>query len=197
MPTLDDLLAIGDRAFRAKWPSGEPLDPAQRERVEALLRLTHDNLHDDRLNPQHTELTCSFAYPHAGKMHTIKAKIDRVDEAPGGYRVVDYKTGRASKNLIEPDKKDMQFGIYALALRAFANDGRWEGIDPPAGGAEYWVLATGERGRVSFDELAEYEPKLREKIDKAIEGMLAGDYPRKPNGCDGTCAFLDPGLETG
>ncbi len=194
-PTLDDLLEIGDRVFRTRWGTGDAYDREQRERVVALLRMTHDNLHDDRLNPQHTELACSFPYTHEGVTHTIKAKIDRVDESPSGFRVVDYKTGRASKALTEPGKKDTQFGIYALALRSYINSGPWEGLEPPAGGAEYWVLATGERGRVSFDELASYESKLRAKIDKAIEGMLAGDYPRKANGCDGTCTFLDPGID--
>jgi len=200
IPTLDDLIEIGHSAFEEQWSPADEIDHAQRDRVEALLRNAHEHLHSETLNPIGMETQILFNYEHSGS-HRFKAKIDRIDEDAGGFRVVDYKTGQATKRLIEPKKDDLQFGIYALAMRAFIAgqtpnaDGRAPGIDdlgPPAGGAEYWALATGERGSVSFDELAKYETKLRARIGKAIDGMLAGEYPQGKK-CGGACAFLDPG----
>lgn len=206
-PTLDDLLALGTRAFDGMWSASEVVDTQQRDRVLALLRNTHEHLHHDGLNPTEMEADIFFQYQPEGSTsgpHRFRAKIDRIDESPAGYLVVDYKSGRATKTLTEPKKDDLQFGIYALALRAFIVRGERnpdgspvgiDGVSTPAGGAEYWVLATGERGRVSFDELAEYEPKLRRRIDRAIEGMLAGAYERGSK-CGGSCAFLDPAVDS-
>lgn len=212
-PTLDDLLALGDSAFDASWSAVEVIDVAQRERVRALLRQGYEKLHSSRLNPVAFEQAIRFPYSPGGDAagtgpHWFVAKIDRIDESPDGYRVVDYKTGKASKKLTEVKKSDLQFGIYAMAMRAYASSGvdplaapaegdikvvgTIEDTETPAGSAEYWVLSTGERGRVSFDELAGNEPKLRETIDSAIAGMLAGVYP-KGRGCQGFCKLLDPG----
>ena len=208
-PGLDDLLAMGESAFDAEWSASEVIDAAQRERVRALLAQGYAALHDASLNPLGFEQAIRFQYTPGGDAagsgpHWFTAKIDRIDESPEGYRVVDYKTGKASKALTEVDKKDLQFGIYAMAMRAYAAGGLSERTagsaiiggsieteEVPAGFAEYWVLATGERGRVSFDDLAGYEPKLRAKIDTAIAGMLSGTYP-KGSGCQGFCRVLDP-----
>jgi hypothetical protein len=57
----------------------------------------------------------------------------------------------------------------------------------PTGRAEYWMLATGERGVIDLARLD--LKKTRKRIDEAIRGMLAGDWPRGKD-CDGLCEWL-------
>ncbi|MFI4894127.1 MAG: PD-(D/E)XK nuclease family protein, partial [Phycisphaerales bacterium JB058] len=88
----------------------------------------------------------------------------------------------------EPKKDDLQLGIYAMALAAKLG----MPIDELSGSAEYWLFATGERGVIGLDEID--HKKVRKAIDKAIEGILAGDFaPNK--GCGGQCELLMGGAE--
>ncbi|USN99787.1 MAG: ATP-dependent helicase [Phycisphaeraceae bacterium] len=190
-PGLDRLLAIGDEVFEAHWDESEVIDHEQRDRVRALLTNGYAKLHDATVNVTEVEKTHTFMYDHRGR-HKIVAKIDRVDESDAGFRLVDYKTGAPKKYQVEPEKDDLQFGIYALAIRASLNDGKIDGVDIPAGVAEYWVLSTGQRGVIGFDELAKAENKTRKKIEAVIDGLLDGRFARGKD-CWGACAVLDPG----
>jgi DNA helicase-2/ATP-dependent DNA helicase PcrA len=194
-PGLADLLALGDAAFHGSVARDDAIDPEQFEQVRALLRICYERLHTETINPVGIEQVIAFDYARRGT-HRIVAKIDRLDSEGGRYRIVDYKTGRASKALTQPEKDDFQFGIYRLALRSMLNGGRWDGADEPAGGAEYWVLSTGERGVVGFETLAKAEKKTLGRIDRAIDGMLDGDWPRGKQ-CSGACEILEAGGSRG
>ena len=188
-PGLEELLAIGDRMFAAAWADTDIVDPEQRRQIRALLRNCYEHMHDDRQNVVGVEEKYRFTYPYRGE-HTITAKIDRIDVSGEGYRIIDYKTGQASKSLLEPKKDDLQLGVYMLALRASINEGDVNGENIPAGVAEYWCLTTGERGVIGFDDID--ERKIRRKIEKTIDGMLDGDFKRG-RGCTGACDLLEPG----
>ncbi|MEM1166815.1 MAG: ATP-dependent DNA helicase [Planctomycetota bacterium] len=122
------------------------------------------------------ERTVRFAYEHAGHAHVFTAKLDRIDQLPDGrLRIVDYKTGRATKRLLEPVASDLQLGIYALALPHLLGT---DPDEPPAGVAEYWLAPTGERGSIDLSRLD--LGKIRLKINEAIEGMLAGRWDPAP-----------------
>ena len=158
-PALDDLLAMGDDAFENQWSSGEIIDPSKRDRVRALLTQGYEHLHDATLNPVAIEQTIKFAYQGEGKAagtHWFTAKIDRIDESAGGYRVVDYKTGKAKKSQTEVDKKDWQLGIYAMAMRAFAAVGPPMAEEPAGVDAE--VLE--HRREIVFEKAIESMPKF-------------------------------------
>ncbi|MEO0717187.1 MAG: hypothetical protein AAFY58_09400, partial [Planctomycetota bacterium] len=74
---------------------------------------------------------------------------------------------------------DLQLGIYAMAVA--------ERFPDAAGVAEYWVLSTGQRGTITLDDLK--LDRVRKDIDKAIAGMLAGDWQQGKN-CRGLCDFI-------
>lgn len=194
-PGLEEMLSLGEAAFHDSIGGDGVVDPEQREQVRSLLRICFERLHDETINPVGIERVIAFDYTRRGT-HRIVAKIDRLDSEGGRYRIVDYKTGRASKTLTQPEKNDFQFGIYRLALRSMLNGGRWDGADEPAGGAEYWVLSTGERGVVTFETLAKAEKKTLERIDRAIDAMLDGDWPRGKQ-CSGACDILEAGGSRG
>lgn len=184
-PTLDWLIAEAERQFHARWPAAAPLDREQLQRVRSLAKAYYDAFHCQGVEIEGIEMTIRRPYPCGGATHTIVAKIDRLDRMPGGapgHRIVDYKTGRASKKYREPDKADLQMGVYALALAHFQGAGPDE---PAVGVGEYHLVAEGITGRI---DLASIDlKKIRSKIDETIKGMLAGMFDRAPKctaGCD-------------
>lgn len=193
-PTCDDLVRFGLEELAAVWPRSRPIDPADQDRLAAQLRLYYEKLHDPTIHVLEIEAWSGFTYVHNGVEHRFSARLDRVDQLPdGGIRIVDYKTGQATKRLREPAADDLQLGVYALAARSLLGgtthngDGGEEPV-PLRGRAEYWILSTGTRGTIdlaSIDEAA-----IRARIDAAIEGMLEGRFPRGESCEGGACAIF-------
>ena len=169
-PNLDDLLEYGRLMYQEMRGPEEAWSRKIEREIEGTLRLYYDRLHSDQVNPVHVEHSVVFDYPLDGMTHKIKARMDRVDYDGEGYHVIDYKTGQPSKKRLEPKSTDLQLGVYLLALRAFLED------DEPTGSAQYWLTRTGEKGIIDFSKI-----KLKgvcKKIDKAINGILAGEWER-------------------
>jgi len=187
-PGLERLLAIGDEHIRRATPRTQAFDGELIAQVRAQLRNYAEKLSD---NAQlfRTEGSVTFPYVAAsgGPAHRFEAKIDRVDRLPDGrWRIVDYKTGKPSKALLEPQPDDLQLCIYAMALPRLIDPAAVEAEDVslPEGVAEYWLLGTGQRGSIDLSELS--IDKVRKKIDEAIAGMLSGSWPRGEK-CRGHC----------
>lgn len=197
-PGLKELEELGQRTFFRKWPKSDPVDDAQMKQIKAQLRLAYEQLHSDQDHVVDVELKLEAPYECDGRRHTLVAKIDRVDQLAetGGWRIIDYKTGKAKKELLEPGDKDLQMGIYALALSHHLRAGPealplFEGEpDVVSGVAEYWVLSTGQRGRLSLAEI-DFEA-IRASIDRAARGILAAEFEQKGEKCYGDCEFLGP-----
>jgi len=191
-PGKDRLLELGEQRLRSGWPAATPVEPDAFSQVRSQLETFWDQMHDPSAEILLLEgqghggaRVRPFAYPYRGD-HTMIAKLDRVDRLPdGGFRIIDYKTGAATKKLLEPAKNDLQLSIYAMALQEHL-----ELEEPPRGTAEYWVVATGQRGVIDLGKL-DLE-KARAKINAAIDGMLDGRYDRTTNTreCSGLCAVL-------
>ena len=190
LPNLADLLNIGDAAYFAQAAtSGLPTNPAEKAQIRAHLTNAFTNLHRPSDHIVEHELKIRFPYTTASRTHNMTAKIDRLDDLGAGrYRIVDYKTGKSSKKLLTPAATDLQMGIYLMALRdKFENPNL-------TGTAEYWLLATGERGIIDLADLD--LPKIKKTIDDAVAGMLAGEWPSKKKSanaiqsCRGLCELL-------
>lgn len=181
-PGLADLLRFGEQALRAG--AGSRLDPEVRRQALAQLRMVHERLHDPRAEVLEVEKRVQFPYERGGQTHEFIAKIDRIDRLEGGFRIIDYKTGEAWASLRTPRPDDLQLGIYALALAHLFGGG--DGL-APSGEAEYWLLSSGERGRIALDSLR--LDKVRRRIDRVIDALLAGEFPAGDT-CSGACAVL-------
>ncbi len=185
-PGFGRLAEIGSRLERDARRGRAP-EPGFAEQIDALLRNYWEKFRDDALLLE-VERVIRMPWESSidGSMHTMTAKIDRIDQMPdGSFRIVDYKTGQALEKFRKPKKDDLQLCLYTLSL--MHDQCRDE---PPAGVAEYWLLAYRERGAIPLAELG--LDKARERIDKAVAGMMAGRFPRRKSdwGCRGLCTVL-------
>ena len=186
-PGVESLVARGLAMARLQL-AGDESDEATLVQVEALLNKYATEFIDEA---QLLEAEMSVNMPWRldsdqpdAPMHILNAKIDRVDLlTSGAHRIVDYKTGKATKALTEPKKYDLQMCIYLMAFKhAMGMD------ETPAGTAEYWVLSTGDKGILPFADMQ--IDKASEKINKAAQGMLAGEFEQGKQ-CRGHCGILD------
>lgn len=186
LPGADALVAYGRRLFFAQLRSGGLGDGLTADELAAMLMRAHEMMVENRAEILEIERRIVMPYAVDGSEHRLVAKLDRVDRIGAGVRIVDYKTGGASKAKLEPKKDDLQLGIYAMVLRHEM---------PEAGGqAEYWLLRTGERGTIDLDAID--EAKVRAAIDKAVRGMVSGEFPSKPGwSCSGLCRLLVAGTD--
>ncbi len=185
-PGVDRLREIARIGFHASLPESVVPDELALRQLLSQMDTLHERLHDPGANVLELERWISFAYGQ----HTLNAKIDRIDQItlPGGatgFAIIDYKTGNASLKLREPEPDDLQMGIYAMAL---ASDQGLPAGELPKGRAEYWLLSSGERGVIDLASLR--MDRIHAQIDRAISGILSGQWPRKggdwggPHDCD-------------
>ncbi len=192
-PGYAELRSMTRARFMHHWPREREMDASKLEQLDAVLDVYWNRMYADDAHLLEIERAIEMPYECAGVTHTLKAKIDRVDANGSGWRVVDYKTGYPSKKLTSPDKKDLQLGIYAMALT--------HALGEPAPGSvcEYWCLQDGSIGTIGFDALD--MDKICASIDKAIKGMLEGDWSRSracvsQRGNDAPCMILEaPGMD--
>jgi len=144
-----------------------------------------------------------------GREAELSAKIDRIDvDENGNFIVVDYKTGGYPAPKMDPDQDIFQLPVYAvMAMHALSGDAGAQRALPLRNpiGLAYYDLAgkTGGKARdvVLFNREArndhpmakpktspksaqEFEAILKQGIDKArkaIEGIMAGDFPSTPH----------------
>lgn len=198
-PGLPELEAMARGEFFASARADTEINPAELDRLMAQVRLGFSALHRPDIHVLETERLVDFEYVSAGATtgkgpsagptrHRMISKIDRIDQVTRedgstAFRIVDYKTGQASKKLLEPGPKDLQMGLYVLALKhEYGQD--------ITGTAEYWLFSTGQRGVIDF--AAVDEQGIRKQIDKVVAGILAGEFPRGRDCRDGICQFLGP-----
>lgn len=197
-PGKSRLLAIAEQLAAAWKPDRLGVVDEQRAQLRQQLANLWDKLHDDALILD-LERAFRLPYIYKGVRHSITGKIDRIDQLPsGGFRIIDYKTGKPLKKFIEPEASDLQMGLYALALPAVMSDpdAAVNADAPPksfalGGVAEYWLLATGDRGGIDFSRMK--PAKLCKDINAVIDGLLAGRFERTTNerDCKGLCWILN------
>ncbi len=184
-PGLERLLELGERSLRERLPASSPLERDQLRQVRALLESAWTSFHDPDAHILEVERAFEIPFESGGAAHAIRGKIDRIDQLPGGgFRIVDYKTGEPTGRLLKPEPTDLQMGIYALALSETHGGGA-----PCEGVAEYHILSSGECGRIDLSSLK--LERIRDKLEKTIASILAGEFPRNPRHCRGHCWIFD------
>ena len=211
-PGLELVLELGRTRFLERAADVGPGGEQQLAQVLAQLRIWHEKLYDPRHEVEQIEHEFHFAYPHTlspkdqparAMVHRFEAKIDRLDRLPGagtGHRIVDYKTGKSRRALLEPEPDDLQMAVYAMAVRAHQEgDPQIDGagkpgkpsedalVRPAVGTAEYWILSTGQRGVIDLRAIK--YAKVKSRIDDAVSAMLQGEFD-KGERCWGLCEIV-------
>ncbi|MCC6659337.1 MAG: ATP-dependent helicase [Phycisphaerales bacterium] len=187
-PPPQGIADVARALYFASLPPGAPADEDTLAQLAAMLTAATTALHRPTDEIAEIEFSLTFPYTHNGVEHTFTTKMDRLDVWPaGGHRIIDYKTGKPTDDLIEPSDDDLQLGVYALALRHHQGIPLADRETPALGVAEYWHLPTGQRGRLDLSRIN--YPKIRRRIGGAIDGMLAGDF-EPVAGCRGLCTYI-------
>jgi putative RecB family exonuclease len=185
-PDLVDLLFGPPENFVRKQ-SGEPLLPADDNAIESFLaeaekRLrTYFTLEDpSRLEPAERELEVAAIV--AGGLQ-LRGFVDRLDRAPDGRtRVVDYKSGKAPREMFE-QKAMFQLRCYGLALW------RAQGVAPTV--LQLLYLGDGKVLRYEPDEadLFATERKLAALWQAILRAYDNDDWRPRPSAMCGYCSF--------
>ncbi len=109
--------------------------------------------------------------------YTIHGRVDRIDRAGEGIKIIDYKTGKPKEKLAGEDKE--QLLIYQLAAEQVMKEKVKEV-------AYYYVEANQE---ISFLGEPKELDKLKNKIIATIEEIKKGDFP--PYASAETCKWCD------
>jgi DNA helicase-2/ATP-dependent DNA helicase PcrA len=97
---------------------------------------------------------------------TLRGIIDRIDRTETGWRIVDYKSGRA----LTRRRRDMQVALYALgASTAFQ-------MDPVE--LEVVYLASGES--IKVDKVRALVAEATSQASEVAEGVRAGRFEARP-----------------
>ena len=109
----------------------------------------------------------------------IDGTIDRIDARPGGYRIVDYKGGKATRHKDLGGKIDrgvrLQLALYAMAVSQFFGA---EAAD--VSGAIKPLVTSETHARKFAFELADKEAALRETLGLFVASILDGVFPAFP-----------------
>jgi RecB family exonuclease len=113
----------------------------------------------------------------------VEGTIDRIDARPDGFRIIDYKGGKALRHKDLGKKIDrgvrLQLALYAMAVSQFFD------TDSRSVSGAIRPLVIGETNATKFFfELAEKEPALRKTLDLFVASILNGVFPAFPNDDD-------------
>lgn len=115
--------------------------------------------------------------------HSIKGKIDRVDEEENGVRIIDYKTGKSKSPSNAADQKfaeeSLQFSIYAIAAK--------ECFDWNLKSLNFYYVYDNQVLSTTRNE--EQLQKTKEKILDYASQIQSGSFEAKPGFICRWCEF--------
>ena len=110
--TLDELLGLLEAGWRRNGFGPSDEERQLHEKATAALQRYHARCHAEPAQPVWFEKAFSFRLG----AHTLRGRVDRVDELPDGrYELIDYKTGRPKTQ--SQLREDVQLSLYAVGAR--------------------------------------------------------------------------------
>jgi len=169
-PGLDRLEEIYRKCWLDEWYQ----DKQQKEEYKKLGEKILKNFYQDLITnkPQIEELEFPFTFKLNN--YLISGKIDRIDKIKDGLELIDYKTGRPRKGVIDKE----QLLLYQLAGKELFSE--------PIGRLTYYYPETKEK--ISFLAKRTELTRFQEKIINLIKEIKKGDFPAHPSR---KCAFCD------
>jgi len=206
LPQLDDVIGnrldtLVDEAFAEIAGNIPPFNPTMREiertATKRILRefVAHDlaDLESNGFRPKHFEYRFGKTRYSAVPDHPepfvmgvadgvdlrVDGTIDRIDAGADGYRIIDYKGGKATRHKDLGKKIDrgvrLQLALYAMAVSQFfdADAAKVRGAIKP--------LVTSDTNATRFAfELSEKEAELRTTLNLFVSSIIDGVFPAFP-----------------
>ena len=177
--SLEEILNLYEKSWIDDWYESN-------ERKEEYKKLGKDILKDFYKKYKgswplvlFTEKGFNIKVPAGRESYTVRGAIDRIDEAEGKLKIIDYKTGRPKEKLNFADKE--QLLIYQMAVRdLFAQE-----IDSLS---FYFLENNTELEFLGTDSELE---KVKEKIITTIQEIKKNKFPPKPSSLCRYCDFYD------
>jgi DNA helicase-2/ATP-dependent DNA helicase PcrA len=157
--------------YQEAWESVGLTEPRRRPALEALGWRLLEGFHQaGGLDATPWLLEAPFTASVDG--WSLRGIIDRVDEAPPRWRIIDYKTGRP-----QPEsrlRRDLQLALYALGARSLP------GIDA-AEPLELEIVYLRDGHRRVLEATSELVEQARRIGDEVAEGVRAGRFEPRPD----------------
>jgi DNA helicase-2/ATP-dependent DNA helicase PcrA len=111
-PSMDELLGLLEAGWRRGGFGSSDEERQLHEKATTALHRYHARFRAEPARPVWFEKPFSFRLG----AHTLRGRVDRVDELPGGrYELIDYKTGRPKS--VSQLREDVQLSLYAVGAR--------------------------------------------------------------------------------
>jgi DNA helicase-2/ATP-dependent DNA helicase PcrA len=158
--SLEELLKIYQEVWIDDWYQSKSQKDDYFKQGRENLKMFYQSPYLEESRPSYLEK--GFSIKING--HTLGGKIDRIDEVKGGWKIIDYKTGRPKEKLSPEDRE--QLLIYQMATNSL--------MDGEVKELAYYYLENGTQ--VPFTGTKEEIAKLQEKIIKTIGEIEKFDF---------------------
>lgn len=122
-----------------------------------------------------------------GETALFSGRVDRIDFDASGKiaRIIDYKSGGAPSAGAIQAGRNIQLGVYALALeQALAPGVTCESAYYVPVGKDGWRESLGKSASREREKWAQREPNMRAAIARAVAAIRSGHFPPLPAGRD-------------
>ncbi len=174
----EDLRKIYQESFIDDWYPDKKTKEDFFKKGEDILKVFFQKYSAEKPEVKNLEYPFSLRIGEGGR-YIIRGVIDRIDEAGGKIRIVDYKTGNAKDKLSAEDKE--QLLIYQIAARRVMKEEA----------AELVFYYLDNNREVSFLGNDKELGKVEDKIIATIEEIKKGDFPPRPSELCKYCDFYN------
>ncbi len=179
--SFEDLMKVYKKQWIGEWYDSKSQKEAYFENGKKLLRQFYDRFTKEKPEILTVNGTLALEIPFKVKIgeEILRGRIDRIDKAGRGARIVDYKTGRPKKKVSPEEKK--QLFIYQIGAEEAL------GLQPTE--LSYYYLEGDNY--VSFSPQEKKKQEVKDEISEKIEKIKKSDFRPTPGWQCKTCDFRD------
>lgn len=177
--SLEEILEFYDESWIDDWYNNQAQKQEYFEKGKVILTEFYNKFKGNWPINQLTEKKFNLKLSDGADIYTVRGTIDRVDKAPDGWRIIDYKTGTPKAKLTFDEKK--QLLIYQLAVRDLFKEN-------VVGLAFYYLEDNTE---VEFLGTEAELNKVQNEIIDTVQEIKKGDFTATPSPLCKFCDFFD------